>query len=55
MTALMIREMVMTELLLGGLANSSVMKKCPPDLLRELASERYGASLCPESTMPLAR
>ena len=55
MTVLMILEIVVTALLFGGSAVSSVMKKCPPDLLRDFASERYDASLCPVSTMALAR
>ena len=55
MTALMIIEIVVTAPLFGGSAVSYVMKKCPPALLRDFASERYNALLCPVITMVLAQ
>ena len=54
MTALMILDIVVTAPLFEGYVVSSVMRKCPPALLRDFASERYDASLCPARTMALA-
>ena len=54
-TDLIICEIVVTSPLFGGSTDSSVMKKCPPSLLCDLASERYDVSMWPVSTMALAR
>ena len=53
-TAFIICATVNTAPLLVGYASSSDMKKCPPDLLLALRSDRYDASLCTANTMSLA-
>ena len=55
MTALMILDIVVSATFFGGYEVSSIMKRCPPALLREFASERYNASLSPVSIVALAR
>ncbi len=54
-TVLMIWETVMTATLFVGISFSSDMKKCPLERLHDFISDKYDASLCPESTMADAR
>ena len=55
MTSLIIWDIFMTAPLLDVFSDSSITKTCPPDLLQDLDSERYEASLCPARTLSLAR
>ena len=54
MTTLMILALVNTAPLLGGNAVLFDMRKCPPDFLLDIFSERYEASLWTAMTMSLA-